>query len=113
MDVIELILDDKNQTQGVYAVSVVEYPAIEENWVALNRHFVELKEGDDGYNDNMALLNFRWIPNGTRGKVRVHCITKYIEIYPEHWKGKWEDCPRCRIHFKYGKLMDYEDVTGR
>jgi len=75
--------------------------------------FVELKEGDDGYNDNMALLNFRWIPNGTRGKVRVHCITKYIEIYPEDWKGKWEDCPRCRIHFKYGKLMDYEDVTGR
>jgi len=75
--------------------------------------FVELKEGDDGYDDERKLLNFQWIPNGTRGGVRVHPITKYIEIYPEQWNGKWEDWPRCKIHFKYGKVQDYEDVTGR
>ena len=75
--------------------------------------FVELKEGDVGYDDERKLLNFQWIPNGTRGRVRVHPITKYIEIYPEQWDGKWEDWPRCRIHFKYGKVQDYEDVTGR
>lgn len=60
MDVIELILDDKNQTQGVYAVSVVEYPAIEENWVALNRHFVELKEVDD---EKRILMGAALIPD--------------------------------------------------
>jgi hypothetical protein len=73
--------------------------------------FVELKEGDDGYNDKLALLNFRWIPNGTHGKVRPHLITKYVTIYPENWKGDWEDWPDCRIHFKYGILQNYEILT--
>ncbi len=75
--------------------------------------FVELKEGDDGYDDEKLFLNFRWIPNGNKGKVRPWMITKYIEVYPAKWDGEWEDCPRCRIHFKYGRLMDFEDVTGR
>jgi len=73
--------------------------------------FVELKEGDEGYSDKMALLNFRWVPNGTHGKVRPWNITKYVVIYPENWKGNWEDCPECRIHFKYGILQDYEILT--
>jgi hypothetical protein len=75
--------------------------------------FVELKEGDEGYNDEKLFLNFKWIPNGNKGKVRPWMITKYIEVYPAKWDGKWEDWPRCRIHFKYGRLMDFEDVTGR
>jgi hypothetical protein len=74
--------------------------------------FVELKEGDEGYSDK-GFLNFIWVPNGIRGKVRVHSLTKYIEIYPEQWDGQWEDWPRCRIHFKYGRLVDHEDITGR
>ena len=40
-------------------------------------------------------------------------ITKYIEVYPADWKGKYEDWPRCRIHFKYGRLVDYDDITGQ
>jgi hypothetical protein len=75
--------------------------------------FVELKQGDEGYNDEKLFLNFRWIPNGNKGKVRPWMITKYIEVYPAKWDGEWEDWPRCRIHFKYGRLMDFEDVTGR
>jgi len=74
--------------------------------------FVELKEGDEGYSDK-GFLNFIWVPNGIRGKVRVHSLTKYIEIYPEQWNGQWEDWPHCRIHFKYGRLVDHEDITGR
>ena len=70
--------------------------------------FVELKEGDEGYNDVMTLLNFQWIPNGTHGKVRVHPITKYIEIYPEKWEGEWEDWPTLKLHFRYGVLQSYE-----
>jgi len=75
--------------------------------------FVELKEGDEGYNDEKLFLNFKWIPNGNKGKVRPWMITKYIEVYPAKWDGQWEDWPRCRIHFKYGRLMDFEDVTRR
>ena len=75
--------------------------------------FVELKEGDEGYNDKVSLFNFRWIPNGTHGKVTPYLLTKYIEIYPEKWDGEWEDWPRLKLHFKYGKLQDYEDITGQ
>ena len=75
--------------------------------------FVELKEGDDGYNEEQKLFNFQWIPNGNHGKVSPWLITKYVEVYPSTWEGRWEDWPRCRIHFKYGRLVDYEDVTGR
>lgn len=60
MEVIELILDEQNKNQGVYAVSVVEHPAIEEDWVALNKHFVELKEVDD---EKRILMGAALIPD--------------------------------------------------
>ena len=46
MELIELIIDEKNPHHGIDAVSVVEYPAIEENFIALNKHQVQLKEVD-------------------------------------------------------------------
>jgi len=73
--------------------------------------FVELKEGDEGYSDKMAFLNFQWVPNGTHGKVRPWSITKYVVIYPEGWEGEWEDWPDCRIHFVDGIVQDYKILT--
>ena len=73
--------------------------------------FVELKEGDEGYEPEKKIFNFRWIPNGTHGKVRPWNITKYVVIYPENWEGAWEDCPDCRIHFVDGKVQDYKILT--
>ena len=72
--------------------------------------FVELKEGDEGYQEGkLALLNFQWIPNGTHGRVTpMYGLTKYITVYPESWDGEWEHWPECRIHFKGGVLQDYE-----
>jgi len=75
--------------------------------------FVELKEGDDGYDENRKFLNFVWIPNGSHGKISPHMLTKYIEVYPSTWDGQWEDWPRLKLHFRYGKLQDYQDITGR
>ena len=37
--------------------------------------FVELQEGDE---PEKKFFNFRWIPNGTHGKVRPWNITKYV-----------------------------------
>jgi hypothetical protein len=74
--------------------------------------FVELKEGDEGYQEGrLSMLNFQWIPNGNHGKVRPWNITKYITIYPEDWEGSWETWPDCRIHFKDGKLQDFQILT--
>jgi len=74
--------------------------------------FVIIEEDDPRYDPARSFLNFEWIPTGTHGKYRAHPITKYIEVYPDNWKGKWEDWPRLRIHFRYGKIQDYTDVTG-
>ena len=75
--------------------------------------YEEIPEDDERYNDKSKFLNFEWVPTGKHGRYRVHAITKYIEVYPALWEGKWEDWPRLRLHFRYGKLQDYEDVTGR
>ena len=70
-------------------------------------------EGHPKYDPNIKWGNHEWIPTGKHGKYRPHYITKYLEIHPESWGGEWEDWPRMRLHFKYGKLQDFEDVTGR
>lgn len=46
MELIELIIDEKDPQHGIEAVSVVEFPAIEENFVALNKQQILLKEVD-------------------------------------------------------------------
>lgn len=46
MKIIELVIDEKDKLSGIDAVSVVHSPAIEENFIALNKHEIELKEID-------------------------------------------------------------------
>jgi hypothetical protein len=60
MNIIELILDDQNETLGIDAISVVESPAIEEDFIALNSTFVELKELNK---EKQILLGALLIPN--------------------------------------------------
>lgn len=73
--------------------------------------FVLYDENHPKYNLDLKFMNFEWVRNGNRGKCRVNPITKYVEIYPVKWKGGWETRPVCRIHFKYGKVVDFEYVT--
>jgi hypothetical protein len=75
--------------------------------------FETIEKDDPRYSSKHLFLNYEWVPTGQRGRYHVHPITKYVEIYPAQWDGLWEDWPRCRLHFKHGKLMDFEDVTGR
>ena len=73
--------------------------------------FVEIPEDDERYS-KIGFLNFEWIPTGKHGKYQPCYLTRYIEIYPAEWKGKWEDWPTLRLHFRCGRLQDYTDVTG-
>lgn len=82
------------------------------NYIGTN-DFVVIEEDDPRYDPVRGFLNFEWVPTGKHGKYQPHYITKYVEVYPANWGGEWEDWPRLRIHFKNGKLKDYEDVTGR
>jgi hypothetical protein len=46
LDVIELFIDETKEDDGIEAISLVEFPAIEENFVALSKHKVEFKTVD-------------------------------------------------------------------
>jgi hypothetical protein len=77
-------------------------------------HTLEIyEEGHPKYDPEKKFFNHEWIPTGKHGKYQPHYITKYVEVYPANWEGKWEDWPRLKIHFKRGILQDYEDITGR
>ena len=62
MKIIELIIDENDEYSGVDAISLVEYPAIEENWVALNKNDREykFKAVDD---DKRILMGALLVPN--------------------------------------------------
>ena len=80
----------------------------------INTHTLkEIDKTDTRYDAKKAFLNFEWIPTGKHGKYQRCYITKYIEVYPANWEGKWKDWARCRLHFRNGILQDFEDVTGR
>ena len=77
-------------------------------------HTFEVYEEDDPrYDPKFRWTNHEWVPTGKHGKFQVHPLTRYLEIYPAEWGGKWETWPRCRLHFKSGKLQDFEVTTGR
>ena len=46
LDTIELFIDETKEDDGIEAISLVEFPAIEENFVALSKHKVEFKTVD-------------------------------------------------------------------
>jgi hypothetical protein len=47
LDTIDLFIDDTAENDGIEALSLVKFPATEENWVALNNHRIEFKSIDD------------------------------------------------------------------
>jgi len=59
MKIIELIIDETNEDYGVEAISVVENPAIEIDFVALKKHEVLLKADDE----KKILLGAGLVPN--------------------------------------------------
>jgi hypothetical protein len=60
MEIIELLIDENKIESGINAVSVVESPAIEENFVALKKHEVQLKEVDG---EKRILMGAALVPN--------------------------------------------------
>ena len=58
--IIELIIDENDLQTGIHAVSVVHSPAIEENFIALSKHEIELKEVDS---EKKILMGAALVPN--------------------------------------------------
>ena len=60
LETVELFIDEKNNEDGIYAISLVEFPAIEENFVALSQHKVEFKTLDE---DKRIVVGLALVPN--------------------------------------------------
>jgi len=60
LDVIELFIDDTKEDDGIEAISLVESPAIEENFVALSKHKVEFKTVDS---DKRIIVGLALVPD--------------------------------------------------
>lgn len=60
MRIIELIIEAEDEQGGIEAVSLVHSPAIEENFIALAKHEIELKEIDT---EKRILMGAALIPN--------------------------------------------------
>jgi hypothetical protein len=69
----------------------------------------KIDEDDPEYNEKLSFLNFKWVKNGKHGKVKPYLITKYVTAYTRCGDKRIE----VKLHFKYGKLQDFEDVTGK
>tara|TARA_R110002073_G_scaffold2735_1_gene17670 strand:+ start:9296 stop:9877 length:582 start_codon:yes stop_codon:yes gene_type:complete len=59
LETIELFIEDEGDG-GISAISFVEAPAIEENFIALNSHKVEMKTID---NDKRLVIGLALVPN--------------------------------------------------
>ena len=60
MDIIELFIDENDEVSGIEAVSIVENPAIEEDFIALKNHEVKFAEVDK---EKRILMGAALIPN--------------------------------------------------
>ena len=60
LPIIELFIDEEKSEDGVQAISLVEYPAIEENFVALSSHKVEFKTVNE---EKRIIVGLALIPN--------------------------------------------------
>lgn len=60
MDTIELLIDEEEGKMGVFAISLVDFPAIESNFVALSKHDVKMRVMDE---EKRLVLGLALIPN--------------------------------------------------
>ncbi len=60
LDIFELFIDEENEWGGIEAISIVENPAIEEDFIALKSQEVKLAEVD---NEKRILMGAALIPN--------------------------------------------------
>jgi len=60
MNIVELLLDEENEVTGIEAVSIVESPAIESNFLALSNQEIKLAKVDE---EKQILMGAALIPN--------------------------------------------------
>ena len=121
LETIYLDIDEENIQDGIDAISLVKFPAIEENWVALNEHKVELKTIDE---DKRIVIGLALIPekdiyrrNGDYeynirfSKETVTAETKNVDLLADTIlikKSQW----KMELYAKEKLIKDYKISLG-
>ena len=80
MKIVELVIDERDLTSGIDAVSVVLSPAIEENFIALAKHEIELKEVDA---EKRILMGAALVPNKNIYRINQKTKEEYYIYFSE------------------------------
>ncbi|QDP54452.1 MAG: putative peptidase [Prokaryotic dsDNA virus sp.] len=81
MKIVELVIDENEEQFGIQAVSLVENPAIEENWVALsNDKFISMAKIDE---DKQILVGPALIPNKKIPRIDGETNEEYLVFFKE------------------------------
>ena len=76
-----MFIDDEDMQSGVYAISLVESPAIEENWIYLSKHYkIELAEAN---NEKRLLIDPVLIPNKEIPRIDPETGEEYDIVFDE------------------------------
>jgi hypothetical protein len=78
--IVELVIDEKDSLSGIDAVSVVRSPAIEENFIHLSKHEIELKEVDK---EKKILMGAALVPNKQIYRVNEKTKEEYYIYFSE------------------------------
>jgi hypothetical protein len=80
MKIVELVIDEKDSLSGIDAVSVVRSPAIEEHFIHLSKHEIELKEVDK---EKKILMGAALVPNKQIYRVNEKTKEEYYIYFSE------------------------------
>jgi hypothetical protein len=80
MKIVELVIDERDLSSGIDAVSVVLSPAIEENFIALSKHEIELKEVDA---EKKIIMGAALVPNKQIYRVNEKTKEEYYIYFSE------------------------------
>jgi hypothetical protein len=79
--VYKMFIDEEDQESGVFAISLVENPAIESNWVYLSKHYkIELATAN---NDKQLLIGPVLIPNKEIPRIDQETGEEYSIVFDE------------------------------
>ena len=88
MDIIELFLDEENENSGIEAISVVESPAIESDFIALKNQEIKMAEVDK---EKRILMGEIWNDYVKTGKVKGFSIEGFFSDQANRPKEQIEE----------------------
>jgi len=107
LETFELFIDEAREEDGIEAISLVEFPAIEENFVALSKHKVEFKTVDT---EKRVIVGLALVPD--KPIYRRSGDNEYNIIFSKETVRKASELYLKRLKLNNATLEHDEQMTG-